>query len=249
MACSTGDACGFTDTRSSARSSLNQSAVIRLTIDALDSWWPPTFTPERFSRTRLAWCTIAADSHSTRRSMALSVSRSGAAGGGDGVVVVGEPLMESDLPIPEAEEDREGHRALRAAREPAVPPGAGRQDPVAVALDRTHLHDSTLPHGAPLLHAPPDPVVTLPVGLLGPVGAVHDHGVLGIEVQGSLDVASVPPLGELADDVGVVHGSSQDWTVHPSSKLVPGRARRSSAPARLVRGARAVSLKAASSRI
>ena len=87
IACSAGEACGFTDTRSSARSSENQSAVIRLTIDALDAWWPPTFTPERFSRTRLAWCTIAAASHSTRRSIALSVSRSGAAGGGDGDVV------------------------------------------------------------------------------------------------------------------------------------------------------------------
>jgi hypothetical protein len=37
--------------------------------------------------------------------------------------------------------------------------------------------------------------------------------------------------------------------VHPASKLVLGRARRSSAPARLIRGARAVTLKAASSRI
>jgi hypothetical protein len=54
MACRTGEACGFTDTRSSARSSENHSAVIRLTIDALDAWWPPTFTPERFSRTRFA---------------------------------------------------------------------------------------------------------------------------------------------------------------------------------------------------
>src|ERR687895_1650504 len=132
MACRTGDACGFTDTRSSARSSLNQSAVMRLTIEALEAWWPPTFTPERFSRTRLAWCTIAADSHSTRRSIALSVSRSGAAGRGDGFVVVGEPLMDGDLPIPEGEEDHEGHRALRAARGSARPPGAGRQDPVAV---------------------------------------------------------------------------------------------------------------------
>ena len=33
-------------------------------------------------------------------------------------------------------------------------------------------------------------------------------------------------------------GSRKKWTVHPSSKLVPGRARRTSAPARLVRGAR-----------
>jgi hypothetical protein len=38
IACSTGEACGFTDTRSSARSSENQSAVMRLTIDALDAW-------------------------------------------------------------------------------------------------------------------------------------------------------------------------------------------------------------------
>ena len=57
---------------------------MRLTIDALDAWWPPTFTPERFSRTRLAWWTIAVASQSTRRSIASSVSRSGAAGGGDG---------------------------------------------------------------------------------------------------------------------------------------------------------------------
>ena len=44
-------------------------------------------------------------------------------------------------------------------------------------------------------------------------------------------------------------GSRRKWTVHPASKLVLGRARRISAPARLVRDARTVSLKAASSRI
>ena len=49
-------------------------------------------------------------------------------------------------------------------------------------------------------------------------------------------------------EVGVAHGAKK-WTVHPSRELVLGRARRSSAPARLTRGARAVSLKAASSRI
>src|ERR687892_809583 len=205
MACSTGDACGFTDTRSSARSSLNQSAVIRLTIDALEAWCPPTFTPERFSRTRLAWCTIAADSHSTRRSMALSVSRSGAAGRGDGFVVVGEPLMDSDLPIPEGEEDHEGHHAFGAARHPTVPPGAGRHDPVAVSLDRPHLDDRALPNGAPFLHALPDTAVALPRTLLGPVGSVHHPGVVGVEVDGALDVAGVPPLGQLADEFGVVH--------------------------------------------
>jgi hypothetical protein len=45
---------------------VNQSAVIRLTIDALDAWWPPTLRPDGFGRTRLAWWTIATASHSTR---------------------------------------------------------------------------------------------------------------------------------------------------------------------------------------
>ena len=38
MACSTGDACGLTETRSGASSSPNHSAVIIETIDALDAW-------------------------------------------------------------------------------------------------------------------------------------------------------------------------------------------------------------------
>ena len=66
IACSTGDACGLTDTRSGASRNANHSAVISDTIDALEAWWPPTFTPERFGRTWLAWWTIAAASHSTR---------------------------------------------------------------------------------------------------------------------------------------------------------------------------------------
>ena len=48
IACSTGDACGLTDTRSGASRNANHSAVISDTIDALEAWWPPTFTPERF---------------------------------------------------------------------------------------------------------------------------------------------------------------------------------------------------------
>src|SRR5215208_4879005 len=76
MACSTGEACGFTETRSGASRWANHSAVIRLTIDALDAWWPPTFTPDRFSRTRLAWCTIEAASQSTRRWTRSSACRS-----------------------------------------------------------------------------------------------------------------------------------------------------------------------------
>src|SRR5215216_3851274 len=76
MACSTGEACGLTDTRSGASRCANQSAVIRLTIEALEAWWPPTLTPERFSRTRLAWCTIEVASQSTRRCTRSSACRS-----------------------------------------------------------------------------------------------------------------------------------------------------------------------------
>lgn len=41
-------------------------------IDAEDAWWPPTFSPDGLGRTRLAWCTMAVDSHSTRRSTSSS---------------------------------------------------------------------------------------------------------------------------------------------------------------------------------
>ena len=39
-------------------------------IEALDAWWPPTFSPDGLGRTRLAWCTIDVASHSTRCSTA-----------------------------------------------------------------------------------------------------------------------------------------------------------------------------------
>src|SRR5687767_14328615 len=74
MACSTGEACGFTETRSWARRCSNQSAVMIVTIDALDAWWPPTFGPLGLGRTRLAWCTIAVASQSTRCSISRSTS-------------------------------------------------------------------------------------------------------------------------------------------------------------------------------
>lgn len=38
MACSTGDACGLTATLSCAVRCANHSAVIAVTIDALDAW-------------------------------------------------------------------------------------------------------------------------------------------------------------------------------------------------------------------
>ena len=41
-----------------------------VTIEALDAWWPPTFSPPGLGRTRLAWSTIAVESQSTRSSTA-----------------------------------------------------------------------------------------------------------------------------------------------------------------------------------
>src|SRR6202043_1903053 len=84
-----------TETLSCARSEPNHSAVIRLTIEALEDWWPPTFTPELFFRTRLACWTMAVASHRTRRwtrsstSMSRSVPGAPAAGGGGSVEIEG----------------------------------------------------------------------------------------------------------------------------------------------------------------
>ncbi len=49
------------------------------TIEAEEAWWPPTFTPERFSRTLLAWWMIEVASHSTRRCTRSSVRSDAAA--------------------------------------------------------------------------------------------------------------------------------------------------------------------------
>ncbi len=67
MACRTGDACGFTDTRSPALRCWKYSAVMMLTIEAEEAWCPPTFRPERVVRARLAWWTMLTASHRTRR--------------------------------------------------------------------------------------------------------------------------------------------------------------------------------------
>ena len=64
----------MTETRSSARSCRNHSEVMIDTIEAQDAWWPPTFSPSGLGRTRLAWSTIAVDSHSTRSSTARSAA-------------------------------------------------------------------------------------------------------------------------------------------------------------------------------
>ena len=88
----------MTDTRSSGRSAWNHSAVMIETIEADDAWWPPTFSPPGLGRTRLAWSTIAVDSHSTRSSTACSASRSGSwpvSGAGAGRVDVIDGLRVS----------------------------------------------------------------------------------------------------------------------------------------------------------
>src|SRR5690606_40418775 len=72
--CNTGEACGFTDTRSCGRRWLNHNAVMIDTIEADDAWCPPTFNPDGFGRTRLAWWMIALDNHSTRSSIARRTS-------------------------------------------------------------------------------------------------------------------------------------------------------------------------------
>src|SRR5690625_5294612 len=76
MACSTGEACGLTDTRSSACSSENHSAVMMPTMDALEAWCPPTLTPSGLSRPRLAASTIAVDIHNTRWAISSSTEES-----------------------------------------------------------------------------------------------------------------------------------------------------------------------------
>ena len=48
-----------------------------VTIEALDAWWPPTLSPLGLGRTRLAWCTIAVASHSTRCSTARRTAMPG----------------------------------------------------------------------------------------------------------------------------------------------------------------------------
>jgi len=45
-------------------------------MDALDAWWPPTFTPLVFGRPALAASTIAVESHRTRWAIWANVSSS-----------------------------------------------------------------------------------------------------------------------------------------------------------------------------
>ena len=65
MAWRTGDACGFTDTRSADSSCSNHNDVMIVTSEAQEAWWPPTLSPLGFGRTRFAWWMIEVDSQST----------------------------------------------------------------------------------------------------------------------------------------------------------------------------------------
>jgi hypothetical protein len=81
MAWNTGEAWGFTLTRSGASRCAKYSAVIAVTRLALDAWWPPTLTPSPVSRSWLAASTIRVASHRTRCWICSSTSVSGYARG------------------------------------------------------------------------------------------------------------------------------------------------------------------------
>src|SRR5215213_4655792 len=218
MACSTGEACGLTETRSGASRWANHSAVIRLTIDALDAWWPPTLTPERFSRTRLAWWTIAVASQSTRRWTASRVSGSAAARCGDGALVVGVVLKPADFPIPHRQDHVERHGARHSAGASRQAPMPGGHDPVAIGLHVVRLEFDLFPDAQPIPCGFAKRVFSLCGHVrLGPVLTRHDDHVFGVKLEHALEVAGVPALGRLADDVeGLLGHTRTKRTVHPS---------------------------------
>src|ERR1700753_2939257 len=76
MEWNTGDACGLTLTRSWAFRYAKYSAVIAVTREALEAWWPPTFTPSPVVRSWLAASTIRTASHRIRRWISSRTSRS-----------------------------------------------------------------------------------------------------------------------------------------------------------------------------
>src|SRR6476661_287434 len=127
MACRTGAAWGLTETRSGARRCANHSAVMTLTIDADDAWWPPTFTPEGVVRTRFAWCTIDVASHSTRRCSASRTSSEGsvAVSGGAASVLITSALCH---PRPPGGDSAGGRLQAEAERPRGLVAGGVAQD-------------------------------------------------------------------------------------------------------------------------
>src|SRR5215211_904941 len=138
--------------------------------------------------------------------MALSVSRSGAAGGGEGRVVVCEPLKGVDSPISHRADDLEWHGPGDATRAAARDPRAAPDHLVAEDLHGTGLYLVRLPNRQPLLHVAADRLVPTRLSRLGPVGPGEHHRIVGEELEGPFQVAGVPPPNELSDDGGVVHG-------------------------------------------
>src|ERR1700761_5162588 len=114
MEWNTGDACGLTLTRSWAFRYAKYSAVIAVTSDALEAWWPPTFTPSPVDRSWLAASTMRTASHSTRRWISSSTSRSTAVLAVTAVVAGGARSGTG----PSLQGARVVHGADRAGREP-----------------------------------------------------------------------------------------------------------------------------------
>src|SRR5262249_23632222 len=82
MALKTGLACGLTATRSCGRSTLMYSAVMMVTHEALEAWWPPTLSPSGWGRRWVAlWIIHTASQRILRSSARSAASGSGAAGG------------------------------------------------------------------------------------------------------------------------------------------------------------------------
>ena len=149
IACSTGDACGLTDTRSSRRRCRNHSSVMIVVIDALDAWCPPTFSPDGSLRTRLACCTIAVASQSTRRSTAATTSVPGSAvtlSAGAVRVIVCSLSRSRSMPAPAAAR----HNCVCSlSRSRSMPAPAGAQHNCPKDLTRPRRRGSTRSRGRP----------------------------------------------------------------------------------------------------
>ena len=150
MAWNTGEACGLTLTRSSAFRCANHSAVIAVTREALEAWWPPTLTPSPVLRPWLAASTMRTASHSTRRWISASTSRSTAV-----LAVTADPARRSSSATLHPHGD---HRtALRVS--PASPrrDRARRPRPAAVPPFRRTGRDVAVPAGGPSCADHPSP--------------------------------------------------------------------------------------------
>src|ERR1700761_4167211 len=120
MEWNTGDACGLTLTRSWAFREAKSRAVIAVTSEALEAWWPPTLTPSPVVRSWLAASTIRTASHSTRRWISSSTSRSTA------VLAVTAAVSGRASSLMPLAPDRA--RVVHGAARPARDPGRDRRE-------------------------------------------------------------------------------------------------------------------------